>query len=169
MDGVVIFDALDAEGRNAGAHEVLDACDGHPQAQDVYHYHVFTPCMTRATTNKPGVSVLVGYALDGFGIYLQRDAHGNLPTDGDLDACHGVVSTVTWNGRRVDMFHYDVTLTYPFTVGCFMGTPTRTATGRPPVGAALERELAVCGAASGTGRKSDPYEVRDAFVGTRAR
>ena len=32
-DGVVFFDALDASGRDAGAHETQDACDGHPQGQ----------------------------------------------------------------------------------------------------------------------------------------
>ncbi|MGH8987487.1 MAG: YHYH protein [Acidimicrobiales bacterium] len=145
MDGVAIFDALDAKGRDADAHEVLDACHGHPQGQGVYHYHAFTPCMTKSTTIKPGESVLVGYALDGFGIYLQRDAHDHLPTDSDLDACHGLVSTVTWNGSPTRMFHYDVTLTYPFTVGCFMGTPTRTATGRPRTAAELQRALTLCG------------------------
>ncbi|HEV2369750.1 MAG TPA: hypothetical protein VGR90_07730, partial [Acidimicrobiales bacterium] len=29
-DGMLLFNALDGEGRDAGAHEVLDSCDEHP-------------------------------------------------------------------------------------------------------------------------------------------
>lgn len=131
-DGVVFFDALDAKGHDAGAHEVFDRCDGHPDMSGTYHYHVYSPCLNNATTKKPGASVLIGYALDGFGIYLQRDSHGALPTDSDLDACHGIVSQVTWNGKPTKMFHYDITATYPFTVGCYYGTPVNTGTGPNP-------------------------------------
>ncbi len=125
-DGVVFFDALDAAGRDAGAHEIQDSCDGHPQGDDVYHYHTFSPCLTSKATTAPGSSTLVGYALDGYGIYVERDSHGNLPTNADLDACHGRTSAVTWDGRRVVMYHYEVTLEYPYTVGCYHGTPVTT-------------------------------------------
>lgn len=168
LDGVVIFNALDAEGRDAGAHEVLDACTGHPQGQGIYHYHTFTTCMTKTTTKKAGISVLVGYALDGYGIYLQRDSHGNLPTDADLDACHGLVSTVAWNGKATKMFHYDVTLTYPFTVGCYMGTPTPTATGRPKTPAALRAALVLCGGPYPNGTKT-PLGVKTVALSDRER
>lgn len=64
-------------------------------------------------------------------VYHSARRAPNLRADADLDPRHGLVSTITWNGEPVDMFHYDVTLTYPSTVGCYMGTPTRTATGHP--------------------------------------
>lgn len=38
-DGVVLFNALDAQGRDAAAHEVLDRCDGHPERSGQYHRH----------------------------------------------------------------------------------------------------------------------------------
>jgi len=119
-DGVVLFDALDGEGRDAGAHEILDACDGHPAPGGVYHYHVIGSCLTGRA--EKDTSVLVGYALDGYGIYAEWDSKGNLPTDADLDACHGRTSTVEWDGKARDMYHYDVTLEYPYTVGCFHGS-----------------------------------------------
>jgi hypothetical protein len=122
-DGVVLLNALDAEGRDAGAHELLDHCDGHPMMAGMYHYHTVSPCLMPTT---PDSATLVGYALDGFGIYVERNAQGNLPTDADLDACHGRTSEVLFNGRMVDMYHYDATLEYPYTVGCYEGTPTAT-------------------------------------------
>lgn len=129
-NGVVLFNALDAAGRDAGAHEVQDSCHGHPQSRGIYHYHDFSPCLETAASNRPGSSTLVGYALDGYGIYLERDSHGNLPTNADLNACHGRVSTVMWDGKPTKMFHYDVTLEYPYFVGCFYGTPVTHGPGQ---------------------------------------
>jgi len=122
-DGVVLLNALDAEGRDAAAHEILDQCDGHPMEAGMYHYHLVSPCIAPTT---PDSSTLVGYALDGFGVYVERNAEGNLPTDDDLDACHGRTSEVLFNGKLVDMYHYDATLEYPYTVGCYEGTPSGT-------------------------------------------
>jgi hypothetical protein len=132
-DGVVMFNALDAQGRDAGAHEVQDSCGGHPQEQGIYHYHFFSPCLAPSTTT-PGSSTLVGYALDGYGIFAERDSVGHLPTDADLDACHGRTSTVEWDGRSISMYHYDVTLEYPYLVGCFHGTPIRPQDASSPPG-----------------------------------
>ena len=121
-DAVVFFDALDASGRDAGAYEKQDACDGHPQGQGIYHYHTYSPCLSTKASQRPGSSTLVGYTLDGYGIYLERDDHGNLPADADLDTCHGRTSAITWDGKCVVMYHYDVTLECPYTVGCYHGT-----------------------------------------------
>jgi len=122
-DGVVFFNGLDADGRDAAAHEVQDSCDGHPDQSDEYHYHTVSSCIMKTAT---GSSTLVGYALDGYGIYVERDANGNLLTDADLDACHGRTSMVTWDGKQVSMYHYDATAEYPYTVGCYHGTPINT-------------------------------------------
>ena len=68
LSGVLVFNALDDPGRDAVAHETQDRCHGHPQRGGVYHYHNLSNCIA----DKPdahGNSRLVGYALDGFGIY----------------------------------------------------------------------------------------------------
>ena len=124
--GVPIYDAFDALGRDAAAHEVQDGCAGHPERTGQYHYHSLSPCWHDAAGFDPG---LFGYALDGFGIYVERDAKGALPTTADLDECHGRTSEITWHGRKVSMYHYVATPDFPYLVGCYRGTAVGTATG----------------------------------------
>jgi hypothetical protein len=124
-DGVVLYNALDGEGRDAGAHEVLDVCAGHPDQSFTYHHHDVPACILNKVRN--GQTALVGYALDGYGIYVQKDKHGNLPSNTSLDACHGTTSKVMWNGKLTKIYHYVATLGYPYTVGCFHGTATAAA------------------------------------------
>jgi hypothetical protein len=122
-DGVLLFNALDGEGRDAAAHELLDSCEDHPMQSGVLHHHDVPSCIRSAAK---GRSTLVGYAVDGFGIYVERSANGQLLTNTDLDACHGRTSKVLWNGKQQVVFHYDATLEYPYTIGCFEGTGTAT-------------------------------------------
>lgn len=121
-NGVAIFNALDALDRDAVAHEVQDHCDGHPQKEGVYHYHSIPDCLT-GKESKKRASRLVGYALDGFPIYGPRGSNGRVLTNDDLDACHGKVSKVYLEGRWQRIYHYVATYEYPYTVGCFRGTP----------------------------------------------
>lgn len=127
-DGVLLFDALDGQGRDAVAHEVLDRCDGHPAPGGVYHHHDVPSCLLQSAT---GPATLVGYAFDGYGIFVERDSSGQLLTNADLDACHGRTSVVPWNGKPRRIYHYDATAAYPYTLGCFHGTPTIRNSGPP--------------------------------------
>ena len=68
-------------------------------------------------------STQVGWALDGFGIYVKYNSKGQLLQNSNLDTCHGRTSTVSWHGKTVSVYHYDMTFEFPFTVGCFRGTP----------------------------------------------
>ncbi len=128
-NGVYLFNAIDAAGGDAAAHETQDVCDGHPDGADFYHYHDVPSCLldaagtTASGTPEANTSTLVGYALDGYGIYVERDSAGSLPTDADLDQCHGRTSTVRFNGTEQTIFHYSATREFPYTVGCFHGTP----------------------------------------------
>lgn len=119
LNGVAIYNALDDAGRDAAAHEIQDSCDGHPQSAGEYHYHGPSDCMPDIDQN----NALVGYALDGFGIYSRFDANGKEYVNADLDECHGLVSQVEFNGQKVTMYHYVLTQEYPYTLGCFKGTP----------------------------------------------
>jgi hypothetical protein len=121
LSGAFLFNALDDSGRDAEAHEIQDACQGHPQKFGIYHYHSFSTCIK--TTDMPNSSQLVGYALDGFGIYVEYGADGKLLTNKDLDVDHGRTSEVKWNGKTENIYHYDVTHEYPYTIGAFKGTP----------------------------------------------
>ena len=86
----------------------------------ILHHHAVPSCILSKAT---GRSTLVGYAADGYGIYVERTASGALLTNTDLDACHGRTSRVLWNGKEQSVYHYDATLEYPYTVGCYHGTP----------------------------------------------
>ena len=97
-----------------------DRCFGHPYAEQ-YHYHGFSwKCMDQGTAGKQ--SPLVGYALDGFGIYGPRGADGKPITNAQLDECHGMVSEVLFNGKLQSIYHYVLNNEYPYSIGCFRGT-----------------------------------------------
>lgn len=125
VNGVALYNGLDGENRDAVAHEMQDSCGGHPERSGQYHYHSGSPCLLRDATTS---STLIGYALDGFGIYVERDSSGELLTNAALDTCHGRTSSVVFNGTRQTMYHYVVTAEYPYTIGCYRGTPATTST-----------------------------------------
>jgi hypothetical protein len=133
--GAVLFNALDAPGRDAVAHETQDKCQGHPPPGGVYHYHWITTCLDD-TREADGSSAIVGYALDGFAITGHYGPGGKIMTDADLDACHGTVSTITWDGKERRIYHYVATWEYPYTIGCMRGTwrrdDVRKIAGPPP-------------------------------------
>jgi YHYH protein len=120
LTGAQLYDALDGEGRDAVAHEVQDACQAHPDMSSSYHYHSVTICIADPGT---GHSALLGYARDGFGIYGVRGESGETLTNADLDACHGHTHSITWDGATVTLYHYHATYEFPYTVGCYNGTP----------------------------------------------
>ncbi|MDE2480638.1 MAG: YHYH protein [bacterium] len=120
-DGVAIYDAFDAAGYDGVAHEVQDACHGHPDRSSTYHYHGWLQTCVRDDGSATRDSSLLGYALDGFGIYGPW-YHGKILTSADLDVCHGITSPVRWNGRVVRIYHYVSTYDFPYTLGCYRGS-----------------------------------------------
>ncbi len=129
VNGVALFNALDDSHRDAVAHETQDACEGHPQRRGIYHYHAIPACLAGKTVKAQ--QALVGYALDGFPIFGPRGENGKLLTNAALDACHGHVGWVTLRGKRVRIYHYHATLEYPYTLGCFRGTPVASPLAGP--------------------------------------
>jgi hypothetical protein len=134
-DGVVLFNAFDGEGRDAAAYETLDLCQGHPERTSEYHHHNITNCIADKY-KKPSTSNLVGYANDGYGIYIERDKNGVMLTNSNLDECHGRTSVIDWDGKQVNMYHYVASIEFPYTVGCFHGTPlvSTSQSNQPPNG-----------------------------------
>lgn len=120
--------ATDAEDRpvDPNAALPLDRCWGHPY-ETQYHYH--GPSQTcfgdarKAAHTRAGHSPLVGYAIDGFGIYGPRGEDGKIVRNADLDVCHGHTHAIMWDGRKVVMYHYHLNGEYPYSIGCFRGTP----------------------------------------------
>jgi len=123
LNGVAIYNALDDAGKDAVAHEVQDNCDAHPQSAGTYHYHGPSDCMPHANE----LNALIGYALDGFGIFSGLDSSGKEYTNADLDECHGLTSEIMWDGKILNMYHYVLTREYPYTLGCFKGIPVEVS------------------------------------------
>ncbi len=115
--GVPLFSAFDAGNRDAGAWEVQDDCDGHPQMTSEYHYHTLSSCIADT-----GVDTVLGFALDGFPITGPKVGTNNVLTTGDLDECHGITSTIDLDGKSVTTYHYVMTEDFPYSVSCFRGT-----------------------------------------------
>ena len=120
LSGVPLYNALDEMGRDAVAHEIQDSCEGHPQEEGQYHYHSESDCFE---DDEQGHSALLGYALDGFGIYGKYGDGGVLLHTEDLDVCHGHSHEILWDGEVREIYHYHFTDDYPYSLGCFMGEP----------------------------------------------
>jgi hypothetical protein len=127
--GVALFSAVDGEDRDAVAHEVQDSCGGHPERTGVYHYHGLPACIDTGKVNQQ--SKLIGWALDGFPIYGPRGKNGRYLSNADLDECHGTTSKVSYLGEKRRMYHYVANYEFPYTVGCYRGTPSSSAYGPP--------------------------------------
>lgn len=120
LSGIPLFNGFDAGSRDAAAHELQDSCSGHPQVSGMYHYHSYSKCLTDKTAANEH-SALVGYALDGFGIYGLKSEGGQEVSTADLDECHGHSHEIVWDGKTVTMYHYHMTQDFPYSVSCFRG------------------------------------------------
>jgi YHYH protein len=121
-NGVALFSPIDEAGRDAVAWETQDVCEGHPQQQGEYHYHDVASCLVKAAT---GSSTVIGWAADGYPIVVERDAQGHLPSNQDLDECHGRTSPLVLDGKTTTTYHYSATQEFPYVLGCFHATPVR--------------------------------------------
>jgi len=127
VNGVMLYNALDALNMYARANEMQDSCEGHPNFAE-YRYHAGSACVVGSET---GSATRFGYAFDGFGVYVERDKNGNMLTNKSLDACHGRTSKVMWNGNIHRIYHFVVTQEFPYLLGCFAGTNSVPAAGGP--------------------------------------
>ena len=125
-NGVVIYNAVDGRGEDAVAREIVDEFGGHPAGSN-YHYH-FIPDRLDNEFLSDGHSGVVGYINDGFPIYGYKGEGGIEMSNADLDLCHG-------HKHGTLGYHYHATLEYPYTIGCYMGTPISSSlNGGPPPG-----------------------------------
>jgi len=105
-----------------------DRCFGHPFS-GMYHYHGYSwKCFpNKGAAGRP--SPLYGYAMDGFGVYGPYGENGQLIHNTQLDVCHGHYGWIKWDGVWKYMYHYHVNNEYPYSIGCFRGTPVLPSAG----------------------------------------
>lgn len=126
LTGNAIYHGASTLGNDAAAHEMLDAFGGQSDGTTTYHTHFLTDALLdRLDHCEPGHSALMGYILDGFGIYGPRGEDGNILSSKDLDPCHGHTHPVLWDGQMQNIYHYHWTYDFPYNVGCFKGTPVK--------------------------------------------
>ena len=159
IHGVALYNPFTFEGNNAvegDDAETFDSCQGHSDAQGVYHYHQLPDVCVFS-----GVDTDIhGIALDGFPIYGQYKEDGTLVEESELDKCHGRCGT---DGK----YRYHMTKTYPYILGCFRGNPvsySSTSSGSssggmmpPPPGRRKRQTAAQCAYNSVQG---DNYEFQ---------
>ena len=70
----------------------VDKCSGHPIPDSgAYHYHGLSTCVTAKVDKVAKPSHVIGFALDGFPIYGDRDINGKQITAKNLDQCNGLI------------------------------------------------------------------------------
>jgi len=95
----------------------FDQCDGHPEMQGLYHYHLVPDCLIEQVT----ADGLVGFLLDGFPVYGPEE-NGAAITNADLDTYHGHSHATPEYPDGI--YHYHVTDEAPYINGDgFYGTP----------------------------------------------
>jgi len=151
LSGAALFNGFDAGGRDAGAWEIQDLCDGHPQSHGEYHYHTLSRCVKDTS-----VSTVIGYALDGFPITGPKVGEGNYLTTDDLDECHGIVSLIILDGKEVTTYHYVMTQDFPYSASCFRATAIQPPGQSETQGAGAHGGTATQTGGTGTGTQQPP-------------
>lgn len=124
LSGSAIYHGASTLGNDAAAHEMLDRFGGHTDGTERYHYHFpAQDLQDHIHPHEEGHSVLMGYMLDGFGIFGPYGENGELLTSADLDECHGHTHSVLWDGEMIELYHYHWTYDFPYNIGCFKGMP----------------------------------------------
>jgi hypothetical protein len=124
LTGSVIYHGASTLGNDAAAHEILDSYGGHSDGTNTYHYHYPSQNLQdHIHRHESGHSALMGYMLDGFGIYGPYGEDGELLWSKDLDECHGHTHPVLWDGVLINLYHYHWTNDFPYNIGCDKGTP----------------------------------------------
>lgn len=123
LTGSAIYHGSSTLGNDAAAHEMLDRFGGHTDGTERYHYHYPSKDhQDHIHKHTSGHSALMGYMLDGFGIYGPYGENGELLSSKDLDECHGHTHPVLWDGQMINLYHYHWTYDFPYNIGCFKGT-----------------------------------------------
>lgn len=97
----VVFDAPAPTNIILAAYTLapFDDAGGHINMAAGYHYHAATGLTTKIA-QADGHAAMIGYALDGYGIYELLDTNGNEPTD--LDASRGHFDSIRGYHYHVD-------------------------------------------------------------------
>ncbi|GMH61353.1 hypothetical protein TrST_g6692 [Triparma strigata] len=137
QNGVSIQGPNDAGDYNIDEAGFILPCGGHVtppvdamkmnnmnSAPPLYHFHKAPDCLDAFVEQNKPVShggtqgqhgELIGYALDGFGIYTYQDVGGSAPV---LDECGGHFGPTSDDDLTNIVYHYHSTTYTPYTLAC---------------------------------------------------
>ena len=118
ISGAVLYNPFEGDGKtvamasnftitdsNGNTASFVDKCAGHPTPQQgAYHYHGLSRCVTEKVDKVSRPSHIIGFALDGFPIYGDRDIKGKQMTAKNLDQCNGINSATPEFPKGI--YHY---------------------------------------------------------------
>jgi len=131
LSSVALDDNLTMDGAS-----FVDSCSGHPLQEGTnYHYHGVPFCITDNVDITGEHSTVIGFLLDGFPVYGNKDVEGIEITNASLDECSGHFGPTPEFPEGI--YHYHLTADEaPYSIDCFHGEIeyTRGGGGRGPGG-----------------------------------
>ena len=117
VNGIPFFNPFDAGMRDAS--NIMDYCCGHPNPDNLYHYHKYPICVNTPFVDKGDApSEVIGFAFDGLPIYGPYQEAGIMAKDSTthplnaFNACYDPVRG----------WHYHVTPgKFPYIIGGYFG------------------------------------------------
>jgi hypothetical protein len=156
------FTITNSEGITAS---FVDKCAGHPIPDSgAYHYHGLSICVTAKVDKIAKPSHVIGFALDGFPIYGDRDNKGKQVTAKNLDKCNGINSATPEFPKGI--YHYVLlgTADVRSSIACFHGkVDASQIQAMPPMGGGQMPMPDTAAAAKKLGITED--ELKAAFAG----
>jgi hypothetical protein len=156
------FTITNSEGITAS---FVDKCAGHPIPDSgAYHYHGLSICVTAKVDKIAKPSHVIGFALDGFPIYGDRDIKGKQITAKNLDQCNGIISATPEFPKGI--YHYVLlgTADVRSSIACFHGkVDASQIQAMPPMGGGQMPMPDTAAAAKKLGITED--ELKAAFAG----
>ncbi|WP_282026110.1 YHYH protein [Limimaricola cinnabarinus] len=109
----------------------VDECNGHPLGDGTsYHYHGLPTCLTEEVDLPGQHSVMIGVLQDGFPVYSNKDAEGEVVTNAALDECGGHYGATPEFADGI--YHYHLTADEaPYSIDCYHGEIEMAARGGP--------------------------------------
>lgn len=149
ISGAVLYNPYEGDGKtvamasnftitdeNGVTASFVDKCAGHPTPNmGAYHYHGLPSCVTSQVDQPSKPSHIIGFALDGFPIYGDRDIKGKNVLVNSLDKCNGIYSATPEFPSGI--YHYVLlgSADARSSISCFHGEVDRTQVqAMPPMG-----------------------------------
>jgi hypothetical protein len=152
------FTITDSNGITAS---FVDKCAGHPTPDmGAYHYHGLPNCVTAKVDKVSKPSHIIGFALDGFPIYGDRDNKGKQLTAKSLDQCNGITSATPEFPKGI--YHYVLlgTADARSSIACFHGkVDTSQMQAMPAMGGGQKPMLDLAAAAKRLGITEDALKA----------